>query len=126
MIKNANHDSVKIAAVTSYAPPPPPRFSAWLSTLAIVALLVAVGVVSVGETDFADAQSNTNNVPEFGQSSYSFELEVGSNGTVNAVEVGTVTASDADSGDSLTLCAVGSGDTLYVLDEKSGRDLHSG
>ena len=97
--------------------PPPPRFSAWLSALAVVALLVAVGVVSVGETDFADAQSNTNNAPQFGQSSYNFELEVGSDGTVNAVEVGTVTASDADSGDSLTLCAVGSGDTLYAVDE---------
>ena len=80
-------------------------------------MLVAVGVVSVGETDFADAQSNTNNAPQFGNTTYSFELEVGSNGTVNAVEVGTVTASDADSGDSLTLCAVGNGDKLYALEQ---------
>ena len=97
--------------------PPPPRFSAWLSALAAVALLVSIAVVSIGQIDTADAQSNTNNAPQFGKSSYSFELEVGSNGTINAVEVGTVTASDADSGDSLTLCAVGSDDTIYALDE---------
>ena len=78
---------------------------------------MSVGVVSIIERDFADALSNTNNAPQFGNSSYQFELPVGSDGTVNPVEVGTVTASDADSGDSLNLCAVGNEELLYAVDE---------
>ena len=74
-------------------------------------------MVSTIERDVADAQSNTNNAPQFGKSSYQFELSVGSDGTVNAVEVGGVTASDTDSGDTLTFCAVGNEELLYVVDE---------
>ena len=96
---------------------PPPIFSRLTALVAIVALILSAGVVSTIERDIADAQSNTNNAPQFGKSNYQFDLAVGANGTVNPVDIGTVTASDADSSDTLRLCAVGNDELLYVLDE---------
>ncbi len=96
---------------------PPPIFSRLTALVAIVALILSVGVVSTIDRDIADAQGNTNNAPQFGKSNYQFDLAVGSNGTVNPVQIGAVTASDADSGDTLRLCAVGNEDLLYAVDE---------
>ncbi|MYG00438.1 hypothetical protein F4212_15085, partial [Candidatus Poribacteria bacterium] len=70
---------------------------------------------------------NANDAPEFGASSYAFDLAENADGSTTAVDVGMVSASDSDEGDSVTYSiTAGNDDGLFAIDSASGAITYVG
>ena len=74
------------------------------------------GVAAASAQQGAGA-ANTNSAPAFGATSYSFTLTPSTDGRLDAAAVGATSATDTDSGDTLTysLRSSDSADTLYMV-----------
>ena len=70
---------------------------------------------------------NVNEAPAFGDSSYAFDLAENADGSTTAVDVGMVSASDSDEGDSVTYSiTAGNDDGLFAIDSASGAITYVG
>ena len=70
---------------------------------------------------------NVNEAPAFGDSSYAFDLAENADGSTTAVDVGMVSASDSDEGDSVTYSiTAGNDDGLFAIDSDSGAITYVG
>ena len=68
-----------------------------------------------------------NNAPAFGATSYGFDLSENADGSSTAVAVGTVTATDADAGDTVSY-SITAGNTggVFAIDGSSGAITYTG
>ena len=111
----ASVDAARAGTVASATPPPPPRVYAFrtmilrglrksssIATMLLVAALMAFSMIANGTSFAAQVHASSNSAPTFGSTSYSFNLAENADGSTTAVSVGTVAATDSDTGDTLT------------------------
>ncbi len=71
--------------------------------------------------------STTNTAPAFDAASYSFSLAENADGSTTAVSVGTVTATDADTGDSITYSiTAGNTGSVFAIGASTGAITYTG
>ena len=71
--------------------------------------------------------STTNSVPAFGEASYTFDLAENADGSTTPVSVGTVSATDADTDDTVTYSiTAGNTDSKFAIDSSTGAITYTG
>ena len=82
---------------------------------------------SSAEATVAITILNVNEAPMFGDASYEFDLAENADGSTTAVDVGMVSASDSDEGDSVTYSiTAGNDDSLFAIDADTGAITYVG
>ena len=82
---------------------------------------------SSDEASVAITILNANDAPEFGASSYTFDLAENADGSTTAIDLGMVSATDSDEGDAVEYSiTAGNDDGLFAIDSASGAITYVG
>ena len=82
---------------------------------------------SSDEASVAITILNANDAPEFGASSYTFDLAENEDGSTTAIDLGMVSATDSDEGDAVEYSiTAGNDDGLFAIDSASGAITYVG